>query len=199
MSNARGGWPSICTISRNSHVFSSGLTVHTTCSPKNFDLVKSLGADTVFDYCSETCGSDIRERTNHELHHVLDTIGEDGSPEIARHALAENGNHFYASLAMGREFSHPNTTSSFPFAYTASGERTEFDNGKIKFEASEDDFQFAKMFVEMSEKLLVEGKIKPLRMRAEKGGLRGVLQGIDDLRQKKVSAEKLVYPVDEKN
>lgn len=29
---------------------SSGLKVVTTCSPRNFDLVKNLGADAVYDY-----------------------------------------------------------------------------------------------------------------------------------------------------
>lgn len=33
-------------------ISSSGLKVVTTCSPRNFDLVNSLGADAVFDYVS---------------------------------------------------------------------------------------------------------------------------------------------------
>jgi len=33
----------------------SGQTVITTCSPRNFDLVKSRGADVVLDYVSSFC------------------------------------------------------------------------------------------------------------------------------------------------
>jgi NADPH:quinone reductase-like Zn-dependent oxidoreductase len=36
-----------------------GLTVITTASPRNFDLVKSLGAAQTFDHSSPTVGADI--------------------------------------------------------------------------------------------------------------------------------------------
>ncbi|EPE32021.1 GroES-like protein [Glarea lozoyensis ATCC 20868] len=39
----------------------SGLTVVTTCSPGNFEYVKSLGADAAFDYNSPTCAKDIND------------------------------------------------------------------------------------------------------------------------------------------
>jgi len=62
---------------------SAGLTVVTTCSPRNFDLVKSYGADAAFDYSDpEKCAKDIREYTNDNLHHVFDCISENTSPEV---------------------------------------------------------------------------------------------------------------------
>lgn len=39
-------------ISADSEICRSGLTVITTASPRNFEFVKSLGADHVFDYVS---------------------------------------------------------------------------------------------------------------------------------------------------
>jgi len=44
----------------------SGFEVLTTCSPSNFDYVKSLGADKVFDYNSPTCAADIRKYTDNK-------------------------------------------------------------------------------------------------------------------------------------
>ncbi|UCK58859.1 hypothetical protein AFCA_001695 [Aspergillus flavus] len=45
----------------------SGYTVLTTCSPHNFDLVKRLGADAVFDYKDPNSAAEIRQYTNNNL------------------------------------------------------------------------------------------------------------------------------------
>jgi hypothetical protein len=45
----------------------SGYKVITTCSPKNFKLVESYGAEKAFDYHSPTCGEDMRAYTNNTL------------------------------------------------------------------------------------------------------------------------------------
>lgn len=66
----------------------SGLTVIGTSSPRNFDLVKSYGADAVFDYSDpETCAKNIREYTNNSLKYAFDCISEHSSPQV-RHVLA---------------------------------------------------------------------------------------------------------------
>ena len=57
--------------------------------------------------------------------------------------------------------------------------------------------RFAKMFWSLAETLLKEKKIKvhPVDIRPE--GLRGVLEGLDQMRKGKVSGKKLVYRIDE--
>lgn len=78
---------------------SSGLTVITTCSPRNFDLVKSYGADKVFDYSDSTeCGKQIREYTNDNLKHAFDCISEKTSPQICADALSSAGGIYSALL-----------------------------------------------------------------------------------------------------
>jgi hypothetical protein len=47
----------------------------------------------------------------------------------------------------------------------------------------------------LSEKLLAEGKIRPHKPSVTRGGLKGVLDGIDSLGRGEVSGEKLVYRV----
>lgn len=51
-----------------------GLKVITTCSAKNFDFVKSFGADYIFDYNSETVIEDIKKQADGKLAYVLDCV-----------------------------------------------------------------------------------------------------------------------------
>src|ERR1700743_2170926 len=77
--------------------FRSGLEVITTCSPKNFWLVRSLGADHVFDYKSPKCAASIREVTNDQLGHVFDTISTPETAEICCNSISSQGGK-YADL-----------------------------------------------------------------------------------------------------
>ncbi|KAL9130833.1 MAG: hypothetical protein Q9217_001085 [Psora testacea] len=65
-----------------------GLRVITTCSPRNFDLVRSYCADTCFDYNSPTCGADIRAFTDNALEYALDCITEEITVKISTKRLA---------------------------------------------------------------------------------------------------------------
>ena len=67
-----------------------GFTVITTCSEQNFDLVKSLGAQHVFDYRSPDVGKQIHKVTP-DLKYVFDTIGTADSSTTASHAITESG------------------------------------------------------------------------------------------------------------
>ena len=68
-----------------------GLRVITTCSPRNFDLVRSYGADECFDYNSPTCGADIRAFTDNALDYALDCITEESTMKICYQALGRCG------------------------------------------------------------------------------------------------------------
>src|SRR5690349_5806815 len=64
----------------------SGLTVIATASPHNFDRLRSLGADAVFDYHSPSCGPDIRKLTQNKLRYAWDCAG--GGEAICASALS---------------------------------------------------------------------------------------------------------------
>jgi NADPH:quinone reductase-like Zn-dependent oxidoreductase len=81
----------------------------TTCSPKNFDFVKSYGADEAFDYKSPTCVDDIRAYTNKSLRHVLDTITEAKSMKICYACIGRAGGR-YTCLEMYPDFGHTRKT-----------------------------------------------------------------------------------------
>lgn len=68
-----------------------GLRVITTCSPRNFDLVRSYGAAICFDYNSPSCGPDIRAFTNNALDYALDCITEESTMKICYQALGRCG------------------------------------------------------------------------------------------------------------
>lgn len=77
--------------------------------------------------------------------------------------------------------------------YTVVGEAFKF--GPSNIPAKPEDFEFGKMFWELSRDLLAEGKIQVHRPSVNEGGkgLEGVIKGMQMLREGKVSGKKLVY------
>jgi hypothetical protein len=78
-------------------------------------------------------------------------------------------------------------------AYTAFGEA--FDFGDEKVPANQKEFDFAVKFMEVAQKLLWQGRIRPHPQSVRRGGWSGVLDGLQEMREGKVSGVKLVYPV----
>jgi NADPH:quinone reductase-like Zn-dependent oxidoreductase len=68
-----------------------GLRVLTTASSKNFDLVRGLGADLVFDYRDEGVVEKIRAATGNALDIAIDTISEGKTPEQVTGAIGDKG------------------------------------------------------------------------------------------------------------
>lgn len=67
-----------------------GFNIITTCSPRNFDLVKKLGATHVFDYNDSNVIDDIKKAAP-DLEYTFDTIGQKDSSTQASHAIADKG------------------------------------------------------------------------------------------------------------
>ncbi|KAH8691552.1 chaperonin 10-like protein [Talaromyces proteolyticus] len=171
----------------------SGYMVLTTCSPHNFDLVRRLGADAVFDYKDPEAAKEIRKYTNNNLKLVLDCISDDSSTEFCDNALSTEGGKYNSWPSVGIERS--NVNSSQTIVYTSIGEA--FELGPMSFPAKPEDKAFAEEFLAVAEPLLAEGKIKVHPAKLGKGGLQGVLDGLQQLKEGKVSGEKLVYNVGE--
>lgn len=76
----------------------SGLKVVTTCSKRNAELVKGLGAEAVFDYSDADCAEKIREYTQDELMYAFDCISEGNSPNICAGALSSKGGVKYSAI-----------------------------------------------------------------------------------------------------
>ncbi|KAF2850865.1 NAD(P)-binding protein [Plenodomus tracheiphilus IPT5] len=170
----------------------SGLTVVTTSSPHNFDLLKSYGADYVFDYKSPTVGADIRKVTKDSLQHVFDTISYESTASIAAEAISSKGGR-YSSLLVLEKFPRDDVSNTVTLAYTGFGEK--FSKGTKSWSANAEHLAFQERFWRLTGELLAQGKIRPHPQEVREGGLEGVLDGLEDLRKERVSAAKLVYRV----
>jgi uncharacterized protein YfbU (UPF0304 family) len=64
-----------------------------------------------------------------------------------------------------------------------------------KFDGNKDDFEHSKILWGKAEKLLEAKKFKPHRYEIRSGGLNGILSGLEDLKDSKVSGIKIVYRI----
>jgi NADPH:quinone reductase-like Zn-dependent oxidoreductase len=171
----------------------SGYQVLTTCSAHNFDLVRALGADAVFDYKDPESAAEIRKQTKNDLKLVMDCISLPSSVDFCDQALSTEGGEYLALLTV--KVDRANVNSRFTLAYTVLGEAFEFGDMSVPFKP--EDFEHAKKFTRLAQTLLDQGKIKVHPPKVGKDGLRGVLEGMELLRADKVSGAKLVYNVED--
>jgi len=156
--------------------------------------VQSLGATEAFDYNDPDAASKIRSLTNNTLRLAWDTISEESSAKFCADALSSDKGGRYGSI-LPVKCPRDDVESVSTLMYTVFGEEFEFAGNKVP--ASKEDFEFAREFMAITERLLAEGKLKPHAEKVGEGGLEGVLKGLDDLKTGKVSGSKLVYRVDE--
>ncbi|OJD12106.1 hypothetical protein AJ78_07242 [Emergomyces pasteurianus Ep9510] len=152
-----------------------------------------LGADAAFDYHDKDLGKKIREHTNNSLRLVYDTIATPKTATICGEALSSKpGGKYMATEFMQLE--PKDIESDCMIAYSVMNEDFILD-GEL-FSAKQEDFEFAKHFGGIAEKLIMEGKVKAHRvLTSEKGGFEGIPDGWAMMRENKVSGQKLVYKV----
>jgi NADPH:quinone reductase-like Zn-dependent oxidoreductase len=167
----------------------SGYKVVTTCSPRNFEYVKSLGADAAFNYNDADCVEQIKKFANNKLQYAWDTIALGESIKICAYAL-EAGGH-YASLLPVKDFPRTDVSNASTLLYSVYGEAV--DKPFFKTEGKPEDYEFGVKFTNILRKLIKEDKIKVHRPKLMDGGIHGILEGLSLLQNNKVSGEKLVY------
>jgi NADPH:quinone reductase-like Zn-dependent oxidoreductase len=177
----------------------SGLTVIATSSPHNFDKIRALGADAVFDYHSPSCALDIKEYTQNQLRHSWDCVGTGN--EICAKAMSTTEKCFYSTInpltlkeMMAMRRANPKLDSpKVTMGYDACGDPY-IMSGKI-VPAKPDEMKYAIEFLEISRELLTKGVVKPIHVSVNQtgSGLEGALKGLDELRAGRVSGSKLVY------
>lgn len=174
----------------------SGCRVLTTCSPRNFQLVKALGAHEAFDYHdAEGCGPAIRAATDDGLLYCLDCVAADSSHRICAEALTSRGSgvaRYTASLPVGDKFPRRDVRHGWTSGYSAFGEGTHLP-GPLH-DANASDLEFAARFWKLAAALLCQDRIRlgPL-VHLRYGGLQGVPEGLSELKSGSVAAGKLVY------
>ncbi|KAL4888151.1 chaperonin 10-like protein [Aspergillus ambiguus] len=171
----------------------SGYQVLTTCSPHNFDFVKRLGADVVCDYKDPGAASHIRSLTGDQLQIVFDTISIESSAQFCAEAISTEGGSYTSLLPVSAPRS--DVQSSVVLGYTAFGAPFEF--ASQSFAAVPEDKAFAAWWLPLVAEMLASGKLKAHPLALREGGLDGVMDGLEHLRQDRVSGQKLVYNVSE--
>ena len=171
----------------------SGAYVITTASARNHSYLQSLGADACFDYREPDCAAKIRDHAP-ELRLALDNIASEASARICGDSLAPSTETQKSTITflLPQEPPREDIEAKRTLGYTAMGEAFEFRGG-MQVPVEEGHWEFARDFWSMSQGLFEQGKVKVHRPEVRKGGLEGVLQGLGDLREDKVSGVKLVY------
>ncbi|PYH68581.1 zinc-binding alcohol dehydrogenase family protein [Aspergillus vadensis CBS 113365] len=171
----------------------SGYEVITTCSPETEELVKSRGADHVFDYKDPEAADKIRDVTQDRLKLVLDTISTDETAAFCGRAMSSQGGDYTAMI--DSKVPRADVRSRWTLGYTVFGEELTFRGERIP--AKPEDRTFAAEWLENATKLLADGKVVPHPVQLGSGGLQGVIEGLKLLKEGKVRGCKLVYNVDE--
>lgn len=164
----------------------------TTCSPRNFELVRGLGADHVFDYRSQSAVSMINEVTNDTLGYAFDTIASEDTARFCCDVLRKDGGR-YSSVLPIPQLPRSDVVNLSCMAFTAIGEA--FEIGGQRVPARPDDLAFAVNFTKIVAELWSSKKLRVHPFDARSGGLRGIFEGLQELREEKISGQKLVYSV----
>ncbi|KAG2009352.1 hypothetical protein GB937_007755 [Aspergillus fischeri] len=171
----------------------AGFTVLTTCSPNNFSLVRQYGADVVFDYRDPMCARKIREHTSNTLRVVCDTVATQESVRICEEAIGDAGGLYHSLLPV--QTTRADVQATFANCCTAIGETFEYGPDRMVIPGMPAEFDFAKKWAGIVNTLWSQGKIRTLVVEKRDGGLRKVLDGLKDLKNRSVRARKLVYLV----
>ncbi|KAI0173370.1 putative alcohol dehydrogenase [Hypoxylon sp. FL1284] len=176
----------------------SGMRVVATASPHNFELVRSLGADAVFDYRNPAAAAaEIRAATGNALA-LAWKCAQGGSDALVAGALSSEAPSRYASIisvdpAAVRRANPRVAPPRIHLAYDVFGVGYMWPSYFMAPEPATADY--VARFLELVPELLESGAVRPIPTIVNKGGsgLEGVLRGIDDLRANGISGAKLVY------
>lgn len=193
----------------------SGYKIVTTASPRNFELIKSLGADAVFDYRDPEVVSKIKAATGDSITNVLDAISVKDTQRISAASVAPSGGKVVlvlrrppgvtdrkdvdfhgACLGPGLSLVLSSGRPSFSaetVIYTALGRA--FAWPWADYPVSDEDRAHMVQFLKKVPVLLKDGSIKPVPVKLWEGGLGAIPDGLQYMREGKVSAEKIVYRV----
>jgi len=151
----------------------AGLQIIATCSPHNFEYVKSLGAQYTLDYHSDDVGKKIQEIAKNNLHLAIECSGNPNNK--LSEALTGNAKLAYVVKP-------PDNLPSSVKGFSVYGGKVFFDN-----ENKEWFHKFWDKFLPLVEK----GKVRTPEIETM-NGLEGILMGLRKLSEGKISAKKQV-------
>ncbi|THY69646.1 NAD(P)-binding protein [Aureobasidium pullulans] len=185
----------------------------TTCSPRNFDMVKKLGATHVFDYNDPAVIDNIK-RAASDLEYTFDTIGSKDSSAQASQAIRSEGG-VLCTVRPGKANTenvakHVKTTDvlvwtaflkdhqykefKWPVGVTLQNIQSVKNVLTKELQASVEDHELSAELFEKLPSWLEDGTIKPNNVKLF-DSLDSIHEGFDMHRNGKISSFKIVYKV----
>ncbi|KAI0067103.1 dehydrogenase [Artomyces pyxidatus] len=168
----------------------AGLHVIATASKTNFELVKSLGADEVYDYNDPDIASKIKASTGGKLKNAVDTISEGASVTLISEVLSEEGGEVGAILPYKPP--RENLKVSITGAYSVLGKDYDFP---VFHAITPREYELGELFVKYVNDALASGHLKPNPLLIIPNGLAGVQEGFQYMISGKVRAQKITYRI----
>ncbi|KAF8533947.1 chaperonin 10-like protein [Trichophaea hybrida] len=166
----------------------------TTASSRNFDLVKSLGADFVVDYNDPEFAKKVKEYTGNKLSKAFDGYSHGDSAEKITECMGEKGGTVVCLNPTHSDKLRPDVKYEFLNSFMVFGNPFTIFSYEIPAVPAIKDF-IGNWFDSVAVPLLNAGKIKPHRTKVMPGGLNSVKAGWELYRDGKVSGEKLIYRI----
>ncbi|KAI3394644.1 hypothetical protein diail_2454 [Diaporthe ilicicola] len=178
----------------------SGYDPITTCSSRNFDLVKSFGASAAFDYTQQQggdLGTQIRAHTKGRLRHALDCITDQASVACCYAALGRPGGRYASLEACAPEWrTREAVRAAFVMMHEAFGSEVALGQGEYWRAANPQARRLAADMYRVMQDLLDGGRIRPHPAEVVGRGLEHVLEGLRVLKSGSVSGKRLVVMLD---
>ncbi|KAI9695817.1 MAG: hypothetical protein M1820_008411 [Bogoriella megaspora] len=176
----------------------SGYLPITTCSPRNFDLVRCRGAAIVFDYAASDVAENIRARTNRRLKYALDCISDTQSFGVCYASIQRAGGRYVSLELISDELlaTRRAIRPSFILAAEAAGEDVKLGHEGYDRPASVEKYEFAAQHMRIVQRLLDQGKLRTHPIEVLSGGLQAIPNGLDVLAAGGISGKKLAAVVE---
>ncbi|KAI1193518.1 GroES-like protein [Nemania serpens] len=169
-----------------------GHRVITTCSPNNFELVKSRGADVVFDYKSSTCAADIKKETRNCLKYVIDPFSEIKTMSLCHDAMGRTGGRYTALEKFQEDILQKKTVKrELVMGATIIGFGIEL-GGNYSKPSSPEMRAWGIEWYKSVQRLIDGKKLQGHPAQIIPGTFDGILEGLDMLKRREVSAHKLI-------
>lgn len=173
----------------------SGCVPIAACSPKNFSLVEKCGAEKAFDYHDAQCPELIRKFTGNALDYALDCVCDDGSMQGCYAAIDRAGGAYTTLEPFSkRHHSRKRVRPEWILAVSLFGRDISWKEpygcaGEPELR------EFGRDWFRCAQGMLDRGEIHPhpIQTGHEQQGFEGIVDGVELIRQRAVSGEKLVY------
>ncbi|KAI5925274.1 GroES-like protein [Camillea tinctor] len=172
----------------------AGFVPIATCSPANADLVRSRGAEKTFDYHSPGCGAEIRSWTNNSLAYVLDCISSASTMTMCYEAIGSSGGRYVAldPFPTAVQYTRRDVKADWLMVYTLFGDPVKLAGAYGRPQIPENR-EFAASLFSLAQRLIDNRMLKNHPIYNRPGKLQDLVQGIEELRMGRVTAQKLVY------